>query len=361
MIFGALTIKIGKRWWLMTKVIVNINNALPGMIMAETLFNEYGAAIVSETTILDEHIIRKLKNLGIPQIRIQNESQDTINASSSELFKAQYNENVEVVKEVLHDISAGKSLDIKKVESISDSIYARINENRDIVRCICDIRNVDEYTYVHSINVSLLSMLIGRWMKMSNQNIKELVQAGMLHDVGKSMIDPDIVYKKGALTPYEFDLMKKHAVYGYRAVENIPGISKDVCLGILMHHERNDGSGYPVGMKGTNIHEYAKIIAVADVYDAMTSNRVYKDREPPFNVFDIMENKSFGVLDPVVTNAFLSNIAAYYIGDLVQLSNGMLGEIVFINSRHVSQPVIKAGEAYIDLSVNTDIKIAELI
>jgi HD-GYP domain-containing protein (c-di-GMP phosphodiesterase class II) len=331
------------------------------MKMAETLFNEYGGIIVSETTILDEHIIRKLKNIDISKIRILDESEEIITASNSELFNAQYNDNVEVIKEVLHDISMGKNIDTVKVDSIADSIYTRINENRDIVGCINEIRNVDEYTYVHSINVSLLSMLIGKWLKLGDTKVRELVKAGVLHDIGKSKVDASIINKTGILTNLEFEEMKKHPVYGYRIAESMEGVSKNVCLGILMHHERNDGSGYPVGIKGPNIHEYAKIIAVADVYDAMTSNRSYKERQSPFEVFDFMENKSFGLLDPIVTNTFLSNIASYYIGDLVQLNNGLLGEIIFINSRHVSQPVVKVGDTFIDLSVNTDVKIVELI
>ncbi len=345
----------------MRKVTININSAQPGMKMAETLFNEYGGIIVSETIILDEHLIRKLKNLDISKIRILDESEEIITASSSELFNAQYNENVEVIKDVLHDISMGKNLDMVKVESITDSIYTRINENRDIVGCINEIRDVDEYTYVHSINVSLLSMLIGKWLKLGEKKVKELVKAGVLHDIGKSKVDPTILNKTGKLTSQEFEEMKKHPIQGYRIAESMKGVSKNVCLGILMHHERNDGSGYPVGIKGPNIHEYAKIIAVADVYDAMTSNRSYKERQSPFDVFDFMENQSFGLLDPIVTNTFLSNIASYYIGDLVQLSNGLLGEIIFINSRHVSQPVVKVGETFVDLSISTDIKIAELI
>ncbi|MDP4094632.1 MAG: HD-GYP domain-containing protein [Bacillota bacterium] len=345
----------------MRKIIVGINSVVSGMKMAETIFNDYGGIIVSETTILDEHIIRKLKNLDITKIKVLDESEEIIHASDSELFRAQYNVNVEVVKDVLHDISVGRNVNMHRIEMVSDSLFERINENRDIVGCINQIRSVDDYTFAHSVNVSLLAMLIAKWLRFDSQKIRELVQAGLLHDIGKARISEDILNKKGSLSKEEFDEIKKHPVYGYRAVENIPGISKDICLGILMHHERNDGSGYPVGIKGDKIHEFAKIIAVADIYDAMTSNRSYRERESPFEVFEIFENNSFGVLDPVVTNAFLSNIAAYYIGDLIQLNNGMLGEIVYINPMHISQPLVKVGDSYIDLTVHTDIKIAELI
>lgn len=120
----------------MKKVVLGIKECKEGMKIAETLFNEYGAVIVAENTILDEHLIRKLDNLNIVKVKIFNESDKIIAADSSELFKAQYNENMEVIKELLHEISTGQNVDFEKVSTVSDSIVERINENRDIVGCI---------------------------------------------------------------------------------------------------------------------------------------------------------------------------------------------------------------------------------
>lgn len=345
----------------MRKVFVSVYDAAEGMQMAETIFNDYGVIIVSENTILDEHLIRKLQNLNISKVKVFNQSDDIINANNSELYKAQYNANLEVIKDMLHDISSGKNINMEKVDDVSESIFTRINENRDIVGCLGQIRSADEYTYTHSINVSLLSMLIGKWMKLDAATIKILVQTGLLHDIGKTKIHPEILNKSDKLSVEEFNEIRKHPVYGYRIIEKTPDISKDVCMGILMHHEREDGTGYPVGIKGNQIHKFAKIIAISDIYDAMTSNKPYREKEPPFEVFELMENKTFGLLDPTVVNAFLNNIAAYYIGDLVKLSNGVVGEIIYINPRHISQPVVRVNETFIDLTMSTDIKIVELV
>jgi HD-GYP domain-containing protein (c-di-GMP phosphodiesterase class II) len=116
-----------------------------------------------------------------------------------------------------------------------------------------------------------------------------------------------------------------------------------------------------MGVKGDQINHIAKIIAVADIYDAMTSNRIYKSKESPFEVFDMMENETFGYLDPKVVSAFLSNIASYYIGDFVKLNTGEIGEIVHINPRHISQPLVKAADRYIDLTMELDKKVVELL
>ena len=204
-------------------------------------------------------------------------------------------------------------------------------------------------------------MLIGKWLKYSPDMIKELLQAGLMHDVGKSKVPIEIINKPGALTSEEYEEIKKHPIYGYRILENIPNIHKDICMGVLMHHEREDGSGYPVGAKSSKIHHFAKIIAVADIYDAMTSKRSYKEREAPFKVFELMERHSFGVLDLNVMNAFLSNIAAYYIGDFVRLSNGDIGEIIYINPRQVSKPLIRTEKGYIDMVEDPELHILELI
>jgi len=345
----------------MRKVYVNVDECIPGMQTAEIIYNDYGAVIVSEDAVLDDHIIKKIKNLGINRLRIHDITEEMITSSGTEIFRAQYYENVQSVKSILHDISIGKELDIERINEVSDSIIRRINENRDIISSINDLRLADDYTYAHSINVSLLCMLIGKWMKFDYSKIKALTYAGFLHDIGKAKIPIEIINKPGQLTKNEFELIKNHTIYGYKLAESIPDINEDILCGILMHHERIDGTGYPFGLKNNQINEYARIIAVADVYDAMTSNRVYRGKENPFEVFELMENNSFGTLDNTVVNTFLKNIASYFIGDSIKLSTGDIGEIIHINPRHLSKPIVKVDEIYVDLSVEPNIRIQELI
>ncbi len=345
----------------MRKVFVSTEECIPGMIMAETIFNDYGAAIVAEETILDRNIIDKIKRLGIIKIKVYDSSNDNIIVNGTELFRAQYNENVDTIKSLLRDIAAGKEVDVKKVNEVSDSIIARINENRDILSCINQMRNADEYTYSHSINVSLICMLIGKWLKFDYYKVKELVQTGLLHDIGKGKVPHEILNKPGTLTTAEYEEIKMHPLYGYRLAEQIPNLNENILNGILMHHEREDGSGYPLNLKGDQIGEYAKIVAVADIYDAMTSNRVYKEKGSPFEVFELMEKDAFGVFDQRVISAFLKNIGTYYIGDFVRISTGDIGEIIYINPNHISQPIIRANNKFIDLSLEKDVKILELI
>ncbi len=342
----------------MRKILTKIDDCIPGMEIAETIYNDYGVAILSEKTILDTHLIKKLQNLNIDKIKI---FEQFIPPNDSELFRIQHNANVDMVKNIFLDITLGEKISTEAVSSVSKSVINRIDENRDIVGCINSIRNVDEYTYSHSVNVSLLCMLIGKWLKFDVKKISQLVEAGLLHDVGKSKIPAAILNKPGKLSKEEFDEIKHHPVIGYRLLEEDKLFDEDVCKGVLMHHEREDGSGYPIGLKGNQIHQFAKIIAVADIYDAMTSTRIYREKESPFKVFELMEDHAFGFLDTIVVRTFLNNIAAYYLGDFVMLNTGEKAEIIYINSRHVSQPVVRSGEKYIDLSIEKSASIVELL
>lgn len=345
----------------MKKVFVSVYDCIPGMTIAEDIYNEYGAVIITDGTVLDDFMIDRISQLGFSKIKVYDNEGDMIEVSGSELFRAQYNENLNSVKSVLHDISNGKEIDNKRVNAATSSILARINENRDIVSCITEMRATGEYLYTHCVNVSLLSMLIGKWMKFDYPRLKYLVTAAFLHDVGKSRIPQKILNKPGPLDADEFKEMKNHPAYGYKIAESIAGMNEDIRKGILLHHEREDGSGYPFGLKGDNIHEFAKIIAVADMYDAMTSNRPYKERACPFDVIETIEKDNFGILDHKVASTFLKNIASYYMGEIVKLSNGAIGEIVYINPFNISRPIVKSDNVYIDLSVETNIKIVELI
>ncbi len=345
----------------MKRVFVSVNDCKPGMKIAEDIYNEYGAVILPDGTVLESYIIERVKKLGLVKLRIYDDTGEMIQVSGSELFRAQYKENLNTVKSVLHDISTGKQIDSQRVDQTTNSILSRINENSEIVACINEMRTTDEYLYSHSVNVALLCMLIGKWLKFDYIKLKSLITAGFLHDLGKSRIPAEILNKPGSLTSEEYEEMKKHPVYGYKIAEGIKGLDENVLKGILLHHEREDGSGYPFSMKGDKIHEFGKIVAVADMYDAMTSTRVYRNKQCPFDVIEIISVDNFNTLDNRVTSVFLKNIASYYLGELVRLNNGITGEIVHINPFNISRPIVKSGNNFVDLATQKKLKIIELV
>ena len=345
----------------MRKMFVSAYECKPGMRIAEDIYNEYGAIIIAENMILDDYIIMRIQEMGFTRVKIYETSEEMVPVGKTELFKAQYNENVDNFKGILHDISEGKDIDSKRVNEATNSIILRINENRDIVNAVNEMRNSDEYLYSHSINVSLLSMLIGKWLKLDYKSIKSLVTSAYLHDIGMDKVPAEIVNKPTSLTAEEYDEVKMHCQYGFKTAETMQDMNDDILKGILMHHEREDGSGYPFGLNSKQIHDNAKIIAVADIYDAMTSKRVYRRRICHFDVIECIQRDYFRKLDQHIAGIFLNNIASYYIGEFVKLNTGAIGEIVHINQNNISKPIIRSNDVYIDLSKERSISIVELV
>lgn len=339
------------------KVSISIEGCSVGMKIAEPIFNHHGAIIIPEGTILDSTMINRLENMGVETIKVYKEDIETPQI----IMVKQYTEHVSNVKDVLKDISDGKNLDFEKVVNVADDIIDKFKESKNVFSCIKQIRTADEYTYNHCVNVSLISMMIGNWLKMNEEDVNNIVYAGLLHDIGKAKIPPEILNKPGKLTPEEYEIMKKHVSYAEELLEDMTDINKDVKLGIIMHHEREDGTGYLLGASGEQIHPYAKILAVADVYDAMTSNRVYREKQNPFDVFEHIRIGTYKTLDPKVGLTFLQHIASYYIGDLCKLNSGETGEIIQISAKDVSRPLIRIDNSYVDLVDEPNLKIVEIL
>lgn len=341
---------------------LKIDALKPGMILYENLINHNGSIILNEDTIIDAFIIDKIKNHGIEKIRIkvsENEENDSerpvciksiLNTGKVNDFRARYTEKVEEITYTIKKISNGEFVDVAQINKISKDIMIKFDTMGDVINYLSLARPLDDYTYAHSINVSLLSIIIARWLKIDEGYLDELATAGLLHDIGKTKIPDEIIAKPGKLTNEEFTIMKTHTIQGYGILKNMPNTTKMIMQGALLHHEKIDGTGYSVGLHDDDIPMVAKIIGLADIYDAMTSNRVYRNKLCPFEVIKNLETQTYGKIDTRVLMTFLNNIAGSYIGDFVELSNGEIAELMFINPNRVWQPIVKSGSQLIDLS-----------
>lgn len=344
---------------------LHVYQCRPGDIVAEDVYDEYGILIIPRNSIIEKDVIKRLSTFRIRYIKVyvfEEKHEQSYGESILDTFRKGYGKNVGAVRGILDDLAAGRKLDYSKVENITGSIYKNNGDNSEIIECINKVRNIDEYTYAHSVNVSLYGMLIARWLGLPERDVKGVVQVGILHDIGKSKIPGIILNKKGPLLPIEYEKIKQHAYIGYQIVsKDMPDISSNVKDGILMHHEREDGNGYPYGLKGDSINLYAKIISVADVYDALTSERAYKKRITPFDTFMEFEKMGYGQFDTKVMITFLTNIVCYYIGAKVRMNNGEIGEIVYVAPQNKTKPIVRIGKTLIDLSENNEYKIAEMV
>ncbi len=340
---------------------IHISEAEVGMIIADDIYNNYGAILLHKDSILDLYTIEKLESLGIKHLKVF-EEYTPVKTNKTPAIETVYKENVTKFKDMFKDIGNGKSLDTIRVQNIVSDLRSTYTSINDILQSLNSVRNIDDYTYSHSLNVSLLSSLISQWLGLDDTQCRLISYCGLLHDIGKSKIDPEILNKPGPLTESEFEEIKKHPLLGYRMLEKNIAINKNIALGVLLHHEREDGSGYPFALTSAKIHLYAKIVAIADIFDAMTSNRVYKSRQTPFDVFSIYESEYLTKCDTKILLTFLRKAASFYIGNLVKLNNDMIGEVIFINEKYLSRPMIKlTSSKIVDLSKEPKLKIKELI
>lgn len=348
------------------KMLLPIELINPGMKTADVVFNKEGNVMLWDDVALDSLTIQRLKNVGIDELYVQIDQPEEMSRfnydeDSPERFKAEYENDLNSTKQMFQSISSGRRIDIEATDNIVNSIVKKSESNRNIIDTITEVRSIDEYTYYHSINVSMLCMIIGKWLRLDEYHIRNLTQAGLLHDIGKSKIPLQVLNKPGKLTDDEFKEMKRHSEYGYNIVRESEEVPPEVAKAILTHHEKEDGSGYPMGLTGNKLNLYSKIITVSDIFDAMTANRSYKSKDTPFKVFELMQHGSFGVLDPIVLNVFLDNITTYYLGAKVLLNTGESGVVVFMNKANFARPVVQVDDRYIDTSVSKIVRIKEFI
>jgi putative nucleotidyltransferase with HDIG domain len=209
------------------------------------------------------------------------------------------------------------------------------------------------------VQVGMLSYYIAKWLELPEEEALLVGKAGYLHDIGKCKIDNEILKKPGRLSDTEFNEVKKHTVYGYEIIQQSfdnPALS----LTALQHHERLNGKGYPMGIKNTEIHPYAKIVAVADVYSAMTSERIYQEKRDLLYVLKELNRMSFGELDPKATQVFIKHMIPNFIGKRVSLSDGRSGRIIMTNPTDFFNPLIQIDDEFIDLSNNPGIEIVTI-
>lgn len=333
------------------------------MILGEDIYNHLGVLFISSGSILSRGMIESLKDMNHMSVDIIEKEEPTGKSVVIVDHKVQvkYEETVHRFKTLFKGIKFGGKAASKDVEQILGPLVDEVMTNDQITKKLWQIRNCDEYTYDHSVTVSLASALLGKWLNYDTAMINELAMAGLMHDIGKCNIPDSILNKPESLNDEEYKVMKTHATLGYVLLMNGKGFSGDVLKGVYEHHERYDGSGYPNGLKGLDIHPFARAIAVADVYSAATSNRVYRKRMSPFLVAKLILENQFGYLDPEFSNIFLNHISSFYIGSIVKLSNGTLGQVVMTNRNEPFRPLVHADKMFYDLSKDHSLEIVEII
>lgn len=357
----------------MEAVRIRTDQAEAEMTVASDVYTSNNQLIITKGTLLNDKLIARLRfyNIyGLLVYRKDNNPEAIKEESYLEMvrstpdfkkFNHSYLDTVNNVENNFNHITQGSGeFDVDNLLSETNRILKEGRNGIHIMEMLHGIRNYDDLTYVHSLNVSLICGIFAGWLKFSKEDTQNLVLAGLLHDIGKMLMPKEILSKAGKLTKEEFDIIKTHSIKGYQVLKDQP-LDIRVKYAALMHHERCDGTGYPNGFVAGQIDDFAKIIAIADVYDAMTSNRLYRDAICPFDVVDEFERDGFLKFDPGYLMTFMERIVQSYLHNIVRLNDGREGEVVMLNKLSLSRPVIRIGTEFVDLTKDHKLCIKEII
>lgn len=319
---------------------ISIEQAVPRMKLAKAVFSSEGRVLLTSGTDLKDTYLDRLKANGIPELYIDDDmssgidSKDVINENTRLEAKT-------IVKNLMNSYSFYNSVNLDHIRDVIEKIIDDLLSNGDIIDNLAEIRSVDDYTFEHSVNVCVLSLITGIGLGYNTPRLKDLGMGAILHDIGKLRIPEYLLKKPSQLTVEEFEEIKKHTIYGYEILKKSKSVSMVSAFIAFGHHERFDGSGYPLQLKGENIHQCARIVAIADVFDALTSDRVYRKKLGPHEVVEYITSLGSHHFDREIVNSFVKYIALYPVGTGVLLNTKEKGLVVKVNSNFPTRPTVR--------------------
>lgn len=346
------------------RTFVRTRQLKPGMIIDQSIVDRTGRILIARNTELDEYLIESLLKLGVASIYIREGEEDPEDSNVSpqtlatiEKLKVPDRAKVTLNESVKKRVSEGiqylysntaSSEFSDAAQNIAGDLMKSITDNDAIAVDISTLKVSDEYTFKHSVDVATMAMVVAKKHGMSEHEVHEIGISGLLHDVGKSKIPNEILNKAGRLDEDEFAFMKQHSLFGYQILKEKDTISKEISLGVLQHHEKISGLGYPIGLSGEQICPYAKILSVVDVYDALVTERPYKKAFSQRDAIEIIMSMTAD-LDISVIESFLNSIILYPVGCTVELSNGEKARVVENDPNYILRPKVvslKTGKVY---------------
>ncbi len=339
-----------------------------GMKIDQSIIDGTSRVLIARGAVLDDFLINGLRKLGISGVYIREGEEEVMESSADEPVAPATLEKIEKLKvEDRVSVSISESVRARVAEGVSylysntnsetladttkditNDLMKAIDENDAIAVDISALKVSDEYTFKHSVDVATMSMIVAKKLGMSHDEIYDIGIAGLLHDIGKSKIPNEILNKPGRLTDEEFEIMKQHAVFGYRILQGNKEIKESIKLAVLQHHEKINSKGYPIGVSAEQITPFAKILSVVDIYDALVTERPYKQGFSPRDAVEMLMAMT-AELDIVSLRGFLGSVILYPVGTTVELSNGERARVVENYEEAILRPKVvglKTGRIY---------------
>ncbi len=333
--------------------LIRVDALKPGMVLGEDLYGSEGELLLAKGQELTALHIARLASSVFEAVAICDnavcDNDDLDSAPSKQIISETLRRNTTLALtsfyKAVHTGQRNSPQLFQRLKLHLEEIIDEILHDQGIVINIKTLKRYDDYTYQHSVNVAIISIAVGASMGMNRLALSRLGMGALLHDIGKIFIPKDIIRKPGRLSPEEHETVKQHTVLGYRYLSEHWDVPIEALVGVLSHHERCDGSGYPYGLRRERLSQEAKLIAICDVYDAMTSERPYRKALSPSEAMEHIIGNSGILFDEDLIERFFAKIEPYPVGTPVLLSNGYRGVVVENHKNALMRPKVAVGES----------------
>lgn len=347
---------------------VSIEDLKPGMILARTIVNSEMVVVLSEDTLLTKAHITRLNFLNIPVVYIKDEyelSKNYQNVSSifnrGNAFVKEYDSVVQEARGIFEQASKSGKVPLPETKVMVKDTIAPLARNSGAIDYLYELNHKASDIYNHSLRVSILAGVIAKWMHFDRAKTRDIILAGFFHDIGKSLFPQRLLDKNiNTLQGEDYEAYIKHTVDGQHILNGIDGISDGVKLAAMQHHERMDGTGFPFGSSGTDIHEYARVVMIADIYDNITTERQGYVKQTPFAAIANLTENMYVTLDPTVCVPVLTHIKDAFLGSRITLNNGEKGTIAAYPNDFAAHPIVSLeSNEIINLNEHPELTIME--
>ncbi len=335
----------------------------PGMQIARDIFSSDGKILVSQGKEVSQHSIKKLQDWQIETVLIvQEKAANPLIRSEVQQFINTYNQSIDVISKAFEKTRETQEIPLEVFEAANKEIQENIPASGNIIDQLYNLPPCDDYTFRHSVNVSVITALIAGWLGYPPDIVNQMSLTGLLHDIGKSQLPQHILNQPNLLSNSDYELYKRHTHYGAELLQKNLDIPQTVKHGITAHHEREDGSGYPYALLGDKIHPYAKIVAIADLYDeGMTISREEGMLLSPYAALERLKDNIYKI-EAKAAITFINRMTNFLSGNVVALTDGRIGRVVFINKDTPSRSIILINDGQIvDLTETRGVHIFHLV
>ena len=320
--------------------VIPVDKVKPGMVVERTIHGSKGEILLNKGVQIDARYIQRLKDIGVPAIYVWDENigkveYDEVVSNQTRL------EALSVARDVVTNLRLRSDFDIRRVNKVVDDLVSELVTSRDLLVALIDMRAANDEGFYHSVNTTVLSVITGLGMGYNDKQLRQLACGALFHDIGVILLPPELLKKPTPLSPEENKQILKHPELGFQILRKKEGVSLMSAHVALQHHEKFDGSGYPRGLAGDEICEYARIVAIAAIYDNFVGLGSNKQLVLPHQAIQYLIKYGGIWFDPEILKVFVGIIAVFPIGSVVQLNSGVQALVTRANKNYPSRPVVR--------------------